>query len=135
MKAYRIMNLVILALLLYALIFPLISPLMERLFPSLWRCSYKALSGKPCSFCGLTEDMNQFLQGEERNGWNNRNFPLFVTLYFAEWAIRIPLTLASGRVSGRILPVFDLTLHVIVSVWVLLLMNTFKDNILLPLLV
>lgn|GEM_PF-1235811 len=135
MGAYRIANLVILGFLLYALLFPLLSPVMERLFPDIWRCQYKALTGKPCIFCGLTSDMNHILRGDAGDGFHNRSFPLFTGLYLAEWVIRVLLLTVSGRFAGRSLPVVDLALHGIIGVMVILFADTLQKNVFLPLFV
>lgn len=118
MNAYRTFNLVVLGFLLYALLFPLISPLMEKLLPNVWRCYYKDITGNPCPFCGLTSDMSSFLHRNRAqiNGWNNSHFPIFLTAYTVEWAIRIPMLLISRRFTGRRLPVIDTALHTIIAV-------------------
>lgn len=108
--AYRTVNLVILGLLLYAALFPLISPVMERLVPGIWRCQYRALTGRPCFFCGLTADMNNFLAGRQAVP-ANRLFPLLIRIYGIELLLRISLTALWIKYRWKKLPVLDIAIH------------------------
>lgn len=113
MRAYRTVNLVILCLLLYALVFVFVSPLMEKLFPTLWRCHHRALTGEPCPFCGLTGDMRNWLQGGNADSCENRCFPELVRFYFGILALRAAFTAASFRFETRRLPLVDAAVHLV----------------------
>lgn len=121
--AYRTVNLVILGLLLYAALFPLISPPMEKLLPAIWRCQYKALTGNPCFFCGLTEDMRNFLAGTNQLP-SNSYFPLMLRIYGAELILRILLTTVWIRFHWKKLPAVDIAIHSAGFAWMHLLALT-----------
>ncbi len=108
--AYRTVNLVILGLLLYAALFPVISPVMEKLMPGIWRCQYRALTGRPCLFCGLTEDMSNFLAQRQATP-ANRLFPLLIRIYGIELILRILFTALWIKHRWEKLPVLDIVLH------------------------
>lgn len=113
MKAYRTVNLVILGLLLYTLLFTMISPVMEELLPGVWRCQYKAMSGKPCPFCGLTGDMRSYLLTGDQTAFANPLFPELVRLYFGILMARTVFTAASFRYGNRYLPWIDGAVHLV----------------------
>jgi hypothetical protein len=109
MNRYRTVNLVLLGFLLYSLVFPLVSPYMERIAPAVWRCHYRALTGRPCPFCGLTGDMRVFLSGGGIDNPSNSRFPTLLKLYAAELVLRIFFTAGSFRWNG--LYRFDAVVH------------------------
>jgi len=111
MGTYRTVNLVLLGLLLYSVLFPLISPCMERVFPSVWRCHYRAVTGRRCFFCGLTGDLEAFLRGEGTDGAENVHFPLLLKLLAVELPVRILFTVLSFRRVGSILYRLDAAVH------------------------
>lgn len=113
MRAYRTINLVILGFLLYALVFTFVSPLMEKLFPTLWRCHYMAITGKPCPFCGLTEDMRNYLLRVNGSACSNPLFPGLVRFYFGILISRVVFTLASFRYGSKYLPWADGIVHLV----------------------
>lgn len=114
MRAYRIVNLVMLGLILYALVFTIVSPFMEKLLPSLWRCNYRAITGKPCPFCGLTGDMGSFLASGCRSGsYENGSFPLLLRIYFGCLVLRVFFSAASFRWNSRQLPWIDGGTHLV----------------------
>jgi len=62
---------------LYILLLPLISPIMGNLFPVLWQCQYKRITGRECPFCGITRDGGTFYstgQFGELNGHSSIYF-------------------------------------------------------------
>ncbi len=113
MRAYRTVNMVILGLLLYALVFSLISPFMEELFPGLWRCHYRAITGRPCPFCGLTGDMRSYLLTRQETSFANPLFPELVKLYFGILVLRMVFTVASFCKRARYLPWMDGIFHLV----------------------
>jgi len=44
----------------YILFLPFISPIMVKLFPALWQCQYKRITGQQCPFCGITRDISVY---------------------------------------------------------------------------
>ncbi len=113
MRAYRTVNLVILCLLLYALVFSLISPFMEELLPDLWQCQYRAITGRPCPFCGLTGDMRNYLLTGSGTNYANPSFPELVKLYFGILFLRTVFTAASFPCRNRYLPWADGAVHLV----------------------
>ena len=56
---YKIVNIVILSICIYLVVFmPFVSKLLEKISPTLTKCVYLQLTGKPCPLCGGT----RFLQ-------------------------------------------------------------------------
>ena len=56
---YKTINITILCICLYVLfIFPFFSTILEKISPSLTKCTYLQITGKPCPLCGGT----RFLQ-------------------------------------------------------------------------
>lgn len=54
-KNYKIFNIVILSFCLYLFIlYPLVSQILEKISPTLTKCPYLQLTGKPCPLCGGT---------------------------------------------------------------------------------
>ena len=52
---YKAINIVILCMCLYLLLlYPFISQVMEKISPTLTKCPYLELTGKPCPLCGGT---------------------------------------------------------------------------------
>jgi len=96
-------------------VFTLISPLLERAFPSVMKCYYKEITGDPCPFCGLTEDMSCTLEGDTGHRPVNPHFQMFLAVYKIEWAARILLTLFSFKLSGKTIPAVDVAFHLILA--------------------
>lgn len=113
MRTYRTVNLVILGLLLYVLFFSLISPYMERIFPTLWRCNYKALTGEQCPFCGLTGDMRNYLFAGRQHAPINPYFPEYARLYLGILLLRTVFIIASFRYGSKHLPQLDAIVHLV----------------------
>lgn len=116
MNRYRTVNLVLLGFLLYLLVFPLVSPFMEKIAPSVWKCHYRALTGRPCPFCGLTGDMRRYLSGGGMETPVNSRFPFLLKLFAGELVLRIFLTAGSFR--WRRLYLLDGAVHL---VWLVIL--------------
>ena len=116
MKAYRIVNYVILALLLYVLIFPYVSNILTKISPKLTQCYHKSNTGELCPFCGLTRDMNCVLTGNEETDRINTNFQIFIAIYAMEWIIRVLITILSRKFTGRTIPILDMVFHLILFV-------------------
>lgn len=53
-KNYKKINIAILGICIYFMCFPLIAILLEKISPSLTKCVYLELTGKPCPLCGGT---------------------------------------------------------------------------------
>lgn len=124
MRAYRIVNFVILGILLYALVFPLLSPVIGKLFPSFEHCYYNHLTGNPCPFCGLTSDMKALLSGNTNSEDANALFQFFLAIYFAEISFRIAILFLARKLTGRVLPAIDIVVHSILVTCVLHTLNT-----------
>lgn len=124
MKAYRIVNYVILALLLYVLVFPYISALLSEISPELTQCYHRANTGELCPFCGLTRDMNCVLTGNEETDRINTNFQVFIAMYALEWFIRVLIIILSRKFTGRTIPILDIVFHLIMF---MILFNTVKS--------
>lgn len=125
MKAYRIVNYVILALLLYVLVFPYISTLLTRISPELTQCYHKANTEELCPFCGLTRDMNCVLTGNEETDRINTNFQIFIAMYAMEWFIRILIIILSRKFTGRTIPILDMVFHLILF---MIFINALRPN-------
>ncbi len=74
-------------------------------------CYYREITGNPCPFCGLTEDMSCTLEGDTGHKLVNPHFQLFLLVYKIEWAVRILLTVLSFKLSGKTLPAVDTAFH------------------------
>lgn len=62
-RDYRIVNGVLAGWLVFPFFLPWISIPMGRYFPRVWRCSYRAMTGENCPFCGLTRDLRTLFSG------------------------------------------------------------------------
>jgi hypothetical protein len=97
------------------LVFTLISPLLEKAFPSVMKCYYKEITGDPCPFCGLTEDMSCTLEGDTDHQPVNTHFQLFLTVYKIAWAARILFTLLCFKLPGKTIPAIDTAFHLVLA--------------------
>ncbi|MDD5698308.1 MAG: DUF2752 domain-containing protein [Victivallaceae bacterium] len=63
---------------LYILLLPFISPVMEKLFPALWQCQYKRITGRECPFCGATRDLAAFYSTGKFGSLNGKSALYFI---------------------------------------------------------
>ncbi len=104
MRVYGTVSAVLLGLLLYSAVFPFISPLMERIAPVVWRCQYRAFTGEPCPFCGLSGDMRRFLATGRTEGSANPAFGSLLALFAGELILRASFTWAYFRLKSLCCP-------------------------------
>ena len=64
----------------YVLLLPFISPVMENLFPVLWQCQYKRITGQQCPFCGITRDIEAFYSTGKLGELNRDSSIYFIML-------------------------------------------------------
>ncbi|WP_294502121.1 DUF2752 domain-containing protein [uncultured Victivallis sp.] len=108
MKRYRILNWTVFGLLCYIAALPVIARGMRFLFPAVWKCSYRSMTGNPCPFCGTTRDLAKLWRGEF--DFLNPVTPYLAAFLLAEFAWRIVLLLC--RKSSQHLPWWDLAIHI-----------------------
>lgn len=120
MRSYRVFNLTAAGLAIYFLLLPVISPVMEDLLPDLWRCRYRASTGRDCPFCGVTRDMaTLFTRGVTAEDVRNPLSLPLLTMILLEFVFRIG-TLVFIRES-RIWIGFDIAVHSVLLLLFLLL--------------
>ena len=103
----------ILGLLLYIAVFALVSPLLGRTVPALFCCHYKARTGEPCPFCGLTGDMRRYLTTGGNAEHTNPAFPELAKLYLIILAARTVFTMASLKSGMKSIPWLDAAFHLV----------------------
>lgn len=60
-ESYKMINIAILCICLYLLfVFPIFSNILEKISPTLTRCPYLQITGKPCPLCGGTRFLQNF---------------------------------------------------------------------------
>lgn len=119
MRVYGTVNAVLLGLLLYSAVFPFISPVMERIAPAVWRCQYRAATGRPCPFCGLSADMRRFLSTGSTEGSDNPAFGFLLTLFAGELILRAAFAWAFFRLKSPVLPLADAGIHIAAGVFLI----------------
>ncbi|MBS1371126.1 MAG: hypothetical protein HPZ91_14335 [Lentisphaeria bacterium] len=109
MKRYRILNWTVLGLLCYIAALPAAARAMRFIFPQLWQCSYRRMTGTPCPFCGTTGDLSRMWSGN----FDLRNpvTPYLAAFILAEFAWR--LWLLSRKKHPASLPRRDLIAHLL----------------------
>lgn len=107
---YRAVNWAAAGLLVYALLLPLISGYFEAWFPSLWRCPFAVLAGRPCPLCGLTRDFGALWRGDLAGArLNPLAVPLFVGV-IVELLFRLHFCVKRRPVSRRLI-LADASVH------------------------
>ena len=123
---YLAVNWAAAGLLLYALLLPFISSYCAAWFPSLWRCPFAVLTGRPCPLCGLTRDFGALWRGDlHRENLNPMALPL---LFGAVIEILFRLYFcAKRRRATRTLVFVDAAVHGVVAVvffsWICVRLN------------
>ena len=67
----------------YILLLPFISPIMVKMFPTLWQCQYKRITGQQCPFCGITRDISIFYSTGNWGFLNKNSVVCFIVLLVA----------------------------------------------------
>ena len=114
-RRYRAANWAAAGLLVYALLLPAVSGCFEAWFPSLWRCPFAVLAGRPCPFCGLTRDFGALWRGDLRG---ERLNPLAVPLFAAvivELLFRLHFCVKRRPISRRLI-LADVSVHGVAAV-------------------
>ena len=125
MRCYRIFNLTVAVLAVYFMLLPVISPVLEDVLPDLWRCRYRASTGRDCPFCGVTTDMETlFTSGVYPESVRNPLTLPLLTIILLEFIFRIG-TIAFNRES-MIWIKFDIAAH---SLLLLLFVFLFFDEL------
>ncbi len=106
---YRVFNWTVLGLICYMAALPVVGQAMRFLFPQLWHCAYRSMTGRPCPFCGTTRDLAQLWHGDF--SFRNPVTPFLVLFLAAEVCWRIYL-LCRRRNASRKWMRGDLLLHV-----------------------
>lgn len=107
MSPYRIFNWTVLGLVCYMAALPVVGRVMRFLLPQFWKCTYKAMTGNPCPFCGTTGDLTRFWQGNFE--FRNPATPFLIAFLAAELIWRIALL--CRRSHAPILIKYDFLLH------------------------
>ncbi len=71
----------------YILLLPFISSIMVKLFPAIWQCQYKRITGQQCPFCGITRDIGSFYSTGNWGFLNNNSVVCFIVLLVAAIAL------------------------------------------------
>lgn len=89
-KNYKTINITILCICIYFLfIYPLISTILEKFFPSLTKCSYLQLTGKPCPLCGGTRFLRNIKNVFYDTTYVFNFFGLIILIFIIETIFRI----------------------------------------------
>ena len=109
MNRYRIFNWTVFGLVCYLAALPVIGRGMRFLLPVIWHCPYRAMTGRPCPFCGTTRDLARLWHGNFDFG--NPATPFLVLFLVAELIWRLIL-LSRRHSHSRALIVGDTLVHI-----------------------
>lgn len=121
-KNYRIVNLVILFYLLILFLLPFIDEKMKSTIPSVWRCSYRTITHKPCPYCGITRDAKNIIFNfqmmlDGKIHFMNKLSPFLAFIIPLEFIIRIAtLLLLARKKTGKKYPATDIFIHIVMII-------------------
>jgi len=122
---YKIINGVIIAYLVIMLLLPLFRIFLSSPLNNYWQCSYKAITGENCPFCGITRDIESiviyiFSFGKNSlNILNNITIPL-LSLIAIETPLRTVLIIACSHNISKtkiiVIVVVDIIFHLTIFI-------------------
>lgn len=113
-KNYRIINVIILCICIYAIFFPIISELMEKILPTLTKCPYLSLTGKPCPLCGGTRFIKNIPNEIKNISYFFNFFGFIFILLILEIVFRI-VNIIRKNWSDKIVKI-DIMLHTFLAI-------------------
>ncbi len=112
---YNIINITLLGFCLFILFFPLLSVVLERIFPALWICPYKNITGSACPFCSITTDFWYVYTNLNFNGIKNKLSIIVIIFITFELFLRLFIQFLKNYVIKYIIRIIisDILLHTV----------------------
>ncbi len=110
-KNYKIMNILMLCLCIYAFFLPIISKILEKILPGLTRCPFLMITGKPCPLCGGTRFIEGLPNVFKDITYIFNFFGIVIIIILIEFIFRI-INLCKKEHSDKLMNI-DIIIHII----------------------
>ena len=113
-KNYKIINIVRLCICILILLLPQVLNVLEKISPTLVRCPYLELTGKPCPLCGGTRFIKNIKNSLNDISYFLNFFGIIIITVFLEIIFRITNILKKDY-SNKLIKV-DMVLHILIFI-------------------
>lgn len=113
-KNYRIINIVFLVLAIYIALFPFTAKVLEKISPTLTKCPYLSITGKPCPLCGGTRYFANIKNVLQNYKYLFNFFGIVVILLILEIVYRI-FNLLKKEYSDMMIKI-DIIIHILLFI-------------------
>lgn len=113
-KEYKKVNITILGVCIYFLCFPIISKILEKISPTLTRCPYLSMTGKPCPLCGGTRFLRNIGNVFNDISYIFNFFGILVLVLILEMFFRT-INIFKKRYNKKLI-IIDIIVHIILFI-------------------